>query len=205
MCRVRVPTPRLAGLAWRAEQAGALFRTCAVFRRSASLPARWRSSCRQSRITTMVIYVIAGARPGLADRSCTKVGTTSPRGKFGMRVVKFSIGFGPTLWSRAAEGQPDGLPSRDHPLPGVRPIAGMNPYEDNDPEGPGQLHERVALGADRDDRRGSADELLLREHPLFVASWSAESRSSTRRCASAWPRTGLLRPRRCATGIASSR
>ena len=40
---------------------------------------------------------------------------------FGMRVVRFSIGFGPALWKLPSPRQRDGLPSRADPVPGLRP------------------------------------------------------------------------------------
>src|SRR5437879_2590607 len=57
--------------------------------------------------------------------------------KFGMRVVKFSIGFGPTLWRHKPKGSPTIYQIAIIPFLAYVQIAGMNPYEDNDPKDPG--------------------------------------------------------------------
>jgi regulator of sigma E protease len=57
--------------------------------------------------------------------------------KFGMRVVKFSIGFGPTLWRHKPKGSPTVYQIAIIPFLAYVQIAGMNPYEDNDPKDPG--------------------------------------------------------------------
>jgi regulator of sigma E protease len=56
---------------------------------------------------------------------------------FGMRVVKFSIGFGPTLWKHKPKGSPTVYQVAIIPFLAYVQIAGMNPYEDNDPKDPG--------------------------------------------------------------------
>ncbi len=57
--------------------------------------------------------------------------------RFGMRVVRFSIGFGPTLWKHQPKGSPTVYQVAIIPFLAYVQIAGMNPYEDNDPKDPG--------------------------------------------------------------------
>jgi regulator of sigma E protease len=57
--------------------------------------------------------------------------------RFDMRVVKFSIGFGPTLWKHRPKGSPTVYQIGLIPFLAYVQIAGMNPYEDNDPKDPG--------------------------------------------------------------------
>src|SRR5215475_2738132 len=57
--------------------------------------------------------------------------------KFGMRVVKFSIGFGPTLWKHKPKDSPTVYQIAIIPFLAYVQIAGMNPYEENDPKDPG--------------------------------------------------------------------
>jgi regulator of sigma E protease len=57
--------------------------------------------------------------------------------RFNMRVVKFSIGFGPTLWKHRPKGSPTVYQVAIIPFLAYVQIAGMNPYEDNDPKDPG--------------------------------------------------------------------
>ena len=52
---------------------------------------------------------------------------------FKMRVVRFSIGFGPTLWKHQPKGSPTVYQVAIIPFLAYVQIAGMNPYEDNDP------------------------------------------------------------------------
>ncbi len=57
--------------------------------------------------------------------------------RFGMRVVKFSIGFGPTLYKHQPKGSPTVYQVAIIPFLAYVQIAGMNPYEDNDPKDKG--------------------------------------------------------------------
>jgi regulator of sigma E protease len=57
--------------------------------------------------------------------------------KFGMRVVKFSIGFGPVLYRRQPVGSTTVYQIAIIPFLAYVQIAGMNPYEDIDPKDPG--------------------------------------------------------------------
>jgi regulator of sigma E protease len=57
--------------------------------------------------------------------------------RFGMRVIKFSIGFGPTLWKHRPKGSPTVFQVAIIPFLAYVQIAGMNPYEENDPKDPG--------------------------------------------------------------------
>jgi regulator of sigma E protease len=53
---------------------------------------------------------------------------------FGMRVIRFSIGFGPTLWRYQAKGSETIYQVALIPFLAYVQIAGMNPFEDVDPE-----------------------------------------------------------------------
>jgi regulator of sigma E protease len=57
--------------------------------------------------------------------------------RFRMRVTKFSIGFGPTLWKKRPKGSPTTFQIAIIPFLAYVQIAGMNPFEDNDPKDPG--------------------------------------------------------------------
>jgi regulator of sigma E protease len=57
--------------------------------------------------------------------------------KFGMRVVRFSIGFGPTLWKHKPKDSPTIYQVALIPFLAYVQIAGMNPYEESDPKDPG--------------------------------------------------------------------
>jgi regulator of sigma E protease len=56
---------------------------------------------------------------------------------FGMRVVRFSVGFGPTLWKRRPKNSPTVYQVALIPFLAYVQIAGMNPYEDIDPKDEG--------------------------------------------------------------------
>ncbi len=56
--------------------------------------------------------------------------------RFGMRVTKFSIGFGPTLWKYNPKGSPTTFQVALIPFIAYVQIAGMNPYEESDPKDP---------------------------------------------------------------------
>ncbi len=53
---------------------------------------------------------------------------------FGMRVVRFSIGFGPTLWKHQPKGSDTVYQVALIPFIAYVQIAGMNPFEDIDPD-----------------------------------------------------------------------
>ena len=57
--------------------------------------------------------------------------------RYGMRVVKFSIGFGPRIWHKTPEGSPTTFQVALIPFLAYVQIAGMNPYEDQDPNDKG--------------------------------------------------------------------
>ena len=57
--------------------------------------------------------------------------------RFGMRVTKFSIGFGPTLWKHRPKGSPTTFQVAIIPFLAYVQIAGLNPYEEIDPKDPG--------------------------------------------------------------------
>src|SRR4030081_2711298 len=54
--------------------------------------------------------------------------------KFGMRVIRFSIGFGPTIWKHKPKGSPTVYQVALIPFLAYVQIAGMNPYEETDPD-----------------------------------------------------------------------
>src|SRR5258708_7426482 len=54
--------------------------------------------------------------------------------KFGMRVVRFSIGFGPTIWRHKPKDSPTVYQVALIPFLAYVQIAGMNPYEESDPQ-----------------------------------------------------------------------
>jgi regulator of sigma E protease len=56
--------------------------------------------------------------------------------RFGMRVTKFSIGFGPTLWKHRPKGSPTTFQIAIIPFLAYVQIAGLNPYEEIDPNDP---------------------------------------------------------------------
>lgn len=56
--------------------------------------------------------------------------------RFGMRVTKFSIGFGPRLWKHQAKGSPTTFQIAIIPFLAYVQIAGLNPYEEIDPKDP---------------------------------------------------------------------
>src|SRR6188472_4365234 len=57
--------------------------------------------------------------------------------RFGMRVTKFSIGFGPTLYKHRPKGSPTTFQVAIIPFLAYVQIAGLNPYEEIDPNDPG--------------------------------------------------------------------
>src|SRR5579871_6022755 len=56
---------------------------------------------------------------------------------YGMRVVRFSIGFGPTLWKHKPKDSPTVYQVALIPFLAYVQIAGMNPYEEVDPKDKG--------------------------------------------------------------------
>ena len=57
--------------------------------------------------------------------------------RYGMRVIRFSIGFGPTIWKHKPKDSPTVYQVALIPFLAYVQIAGMNPYEENDPKDPG--------------------------------------------------------------------
>lgn len=57
--------------------------------------------------------------------------------RFGMRVSRFSIGFGPTLFKHQPKGSPTVYQIALIPFLAYVQIAGLNPYEEIDPKDPG--------------------------------------------------------------------
>jgi regulator of sigma E protease len=56
--------------------------------------------------------------------------------KYGMRVVRFSIGFGPTIWKHKPKDSATVYQVALIPFLAYVQIAGMNPYEESDPKDP---------------------------------------------------------------------
>lgn len=65
---------------------------------------------------------------------------------FGMRVVRFSIGFGPTLWRHQPKGSETIYQVGLIPFIAYVQIAGMNPYEESDPEDKGSYANASLVG-----------------------------------------------------------
>ncbi len=68
---------------------------------------------------------------------------------FGMRVLRFSIGFGPALYKKQPKGSPTTFQVAIIPFLAYVQIAGMNPFEEVDPKDKGSyanapLHARIA-------------------------------------------------------------
>ncbi len=57
--------------------------------------------------------------------------------RFGMRVIRFSIGFGPTLWKHKPKDSPTVYQVAVIPFLAYVQIAGMNPFEESDPKDKG--------------------------------------------------------------------
>lgn len=63
---------------------------------------------------------------------------------FGMRVLRYSIGFGPTLFKYKPKDSPTTFQVGAIPFLAYVQIAGMNPYEENDPDDP-QLYSNKSI------------------------------------------------------------
>lgn len=64
---------------------------------------------------------------------------------FGMRVLRYSIGFGPTLFKYQPKGSPTVFQVAAIPFLAYVQIAGMNPHEDVDPDDPGLFGNKSVL------------------------------------------------------------
>jgi regulator of sigma E protease len=64
---------------------------------------------------------------------------------FGMRVVRYSIGLGPTLFKYKPKGSPTTFQVAAIPFLAYVQIAGMNPHEDVDPDDPGLFNNKSVL------------------------------------------------------------
>lgn len=65
---------------------------------------------------------------------------------FGMRVIRFSIGFGPALWRYQPKGSETVYQLALIPFLAYVQIAGMNPYEEIDPEDKGSYANASLIG-----------------------------------------------------------
>ncbi len=66
--------------------------------------------------------------------------------RFGMRVTRFSIGFGPRLYKHQPAGSPTTFQIALIPFIAYVQIAGMNPYEENDPKDKGSYQNASLWG-----------------------------------------------------------
>lgn len=66
--------------------------------------------------------------------------------KFGMRVLRFSIGFGPTIYKHQPAGSPTVYQIGIIPFLAYVQIAGMNPWEENDPKDKGSYANASLIG-----------------------------------------------------------
>ncbi|MAQ18511.1 MAG: membrane-associated zinc metalloprotease [Sandaracinus sp.] len=64
---------------------------------------------------------------------------------FGMRVTRYSIGFGPTLFKYQPKGSPTTFQVAAIPFLAYVQIAGMNPHEENDPDDPELFNNKSAF------------------------------------------------------------
>ena len=65
---------------------------------------------------------------------------------FGMRVLRYSIGFGPTLFKWQPKGSDTVFQVGAVPFLAYVQIAGMNPYEENDPDDEGLFNKKSVFG-----------------------------------------------------------
>jgi regulator of sigma E protease len=92
---------------------------------------------RYSSTTVSMGYVVAGIL-GLALLMVVhEAGHLLAARAFGMRVLRFSIGFGPTLWRYQPKGSETVYQVALIPFLAYVQIAGMNPFEDVDPDDKG--------------------------------------------------------------------
>lgn len=88
---------------------------------------------------------------------------------FGMRVVRFSIGFGPALWRHQPKNSDTVYQVALIPFLAYVQIAGMNPFEETDPDDKGsyanaKLHARIATSF-----AGPAANYLFASVLVFIA------------------------------------
>lgn len=86
---------------------------------------------------------------------------------FGMRVVKFSIGFGPTIWRHQPKDSPTTYQIAVIPFLAYVQIAGMNPFEENDPDDKGSYANASLTGRLATIIAGPAANYLLASVILF--------------------------------------
>jgi len=66
--------------------------------------------------------------------------------RYGMRVIRFSIGFGPTIWKHRPKGSPTVFQVAIIPFLAYVQIAGMNPFEESDPKDTGSYANATLWG-----------------------------------------------------------
>ncbi len=99
------------------------------------MPKTWRLPTAGRNVTAMHFIVTL---LGLAMLMVVhETGHLLAARRFGMRVVKFSIGFGPVLFRQQPKGSSTVYQIAIIPFLAYVQIAGMNPYEDVDPADPG--------------------------------------------------------------------
>src|SRR5580658_7114150 len=99
---------------------------------------QWRSArprLRVLRYMTVALYLVAIL--GLAVLMVVhETGHYVAARRFGMRVVRFSIGFGPVIWKHKPKSSPTIYQVALIPFLAYVQIAGLNPYEESDPKDP---------------------------------------------------------------------
>jgi len=105
--------------------------------RNAFGDATWASTTLHAKLEAMSFAYVLVAILGLALLMVVhEGGHYLAARRFGMRVTKFSIGFGPTLWKHRPKNSPTTFQIAIIPFLAYVQIAGMNPYEESDPKDP---------------------------------------------------------------------
>jgi len=91
--------------------------------------------------------------------------------RFGMRVTKFSIGFGPTLWKHRPKGSPTTFQVAIIPFLAYVQIAGLNPYEEIDPKDPESYANASLWGRIATIAAGPLSNYLFASVLMFFGFW----------------------------------
>lgn len=91
--------------------------------------------------------------------------------RFGMRVTKFSIGFGPTLWKHRPKGSPTTFQVAIVPFLAYVQIAGLNPYEEIDPKDPESYANASLFGRIATIAAGPLSNYLFASVLMFFGFW----------------------------------
>ena len=90
---------------------------------------------------------------------------------FGMRVLRFSIGFGPTLWRYRAKGTETTYQIALIPFLAYVQIAGMNPFEEVDPNDQGSYANQPLIARISTIFSGPLGNYLFASVLFFTAFW----------------------------------